>query len=149
MNDKSWIVNVQETEDGELFIQFTDEMLEGTGFKVGDTVEWIDNGNGSWSIKKKETQWVLVEAIGQFRHRYLVEVPHGKAEWAMDTVVMNEAKEFSQEYLGEVIVSHRVIEVDKALELCDNDNSYGKGWDTDSKMKNFFTFMSDYYDYED
>ena len=141
---KSWTVDVKTNEDGEHFIEFTDEMLEGTDLKVGDTVEWIDNKDGSFTLQKKETEWVLVETVSIFRHRYMVQVPKGKADWALDTVVCNQAKEFSQEHIDENIVSHRVMELDKALELCDNDNSYGKSWNVDTKMKTFFTSMEDY-----
>jgi hypothetical protein len=93
-----------------------------------------------------ETQWVLVEAVSTFRMRYMVEVPVGtddynndKSEWALDTVTMQEAKEFSQEYLGEQIVSHRVVTKEEALALCDTDNDYCTSWDKETKMKNFFT----------
>ena len=142
--NKSWTVDVKTNEDGERYIEFTDEMLEGSNLSVGDAVEWVDNQDGSFTLQKKETEWVLVEAISQYRMRYMVQVPKGKSDWALDTVVCNEAKEFSQEHLGETIVSHRVMELDKALELCDNDNSYGKGWDVDTKLKNFFTFVEDH-----
>jgi hypothetical protein len=144
--NKSWTVDVKTNEDGERYIEFTDEMLEGSNLSVGDAVEWVDNQDGSFTLQKKETEWVLVEAISQYRMRYMVQVPKGKSEWALDTVVCNEAKEFSQEHLGETIFSHRVMNLDKALELCDNDNSYGKGWDTDTKLKNFFTFVEEDYD---
>jgi hypothetical protein len=52
---------------------------------------------------------------------------------------MEEAKEFSQEHLGEQIVSHRVVTKKEALALCDQDNDYAKSWDKETKMKNFFT----------
>jgi hypothetical protein len=91
-------------------------------------------------LKKKEpTEWVLVECVSTFRERYMVEVPKGKAEWALDTVTMNEAKEFSQEHIGEQIVSHRVVSKEEALTLCDKDNDYGSSWDEELKVKNFFT----------
>ena len=93
-----------------------------------------------------ETQWVLVECVNTFRQRYMVEVPvgiddHGndKAEWALDTVTMQEAEEFSQEYLGETIVSHRVVTKEEALAICDKDNDYTKSWDEEHKLKTFFT----------
>jgi hypothetical protein len=80
----------------------------------------------------------------------MVEVPVGtddygndKTLWALDTVTMQEAKEFSQEYLGEHIVSHRVVTYDEALALCDKDNDYTISWDTDTKVKNFFTTLAD------
>jgi hypothetical protein len=93
-----------------------------------------------------ETQWVLVECVNTFRQRYMVEVPVGtddygndKSEWALDTVTMNEANEFSQQYLGETIVSHRIVSKEEALTLCDTDNDYTKSWDDEHKMKTFFT----------
>jgi hypothetical protein len=121
--------------------------MQQAGWKEGDTLDWIDNKDGSWTLKKKEpTQFVLVECISTFRHRYMVEVPVGidqygkdKSEWALDTVAMEDAKEFSQEHIGEQIVSHRIVTKEEALKLCDKDNEYGKDWDEETKMKNFFT----------
>jgi len=85
-----------------------------------------------------------------FRERYMIEVPVGidmygkdKAEWALDTVTMEEAKEFSQEHLGETIMSHRVVTKEEALALCDKDNDYSKVWNDELKMKNFFTTMAE------
>ena len=99
---------------------------------------------------KEETQLVLVECVSTFRQRYMVEVPVGtddygndKTLWALDTVTMQEAKEFSQEFLGEQIVSHRVVTYDEALSLCDKDNDYTVSWDTETKVKNFFTTLAD------
>ena len=91
-------------------------------------------------VPGEQTEWVLVDCISQFRMRYMVQVPVGKSEWALDTVVMNEAKEFSQEHLGETIVSHRVISQTDALALCDVDNDYCSKWSDDKKMEVFFTF---------
>jgi len=55
-------------------------------------------------------KYVLVEAVQQFRQRYVVELGEDDpAEWALDSVTMNEVKELSSESLGEVIVSHRVL----------------------------------------
>jgi hypothetical protein len=82
---------------------------------------------------------VMVEAVSTFRMRYMVEVPKGKAEWALDTVTMQEAQEFSQEHLGEQIVSHRVVSKEEALALCDADNDYCKTWNDEQKVKAFFT----------
>jgi hypothetical protein len=116
--------------------------MEETGWKTGDTLDWKDNGDGTFSMTKqetKETEWVLVETISQFRERYMVEVPKGKELWALDTVTLNQAQEFSQEHLGEVIVSHRVVSFDEALELCDKDNHYCSEWSDDKKVDAFFT----------
>jgi hypothetical protein len=69
----------------------------------------------------------------------MVEVPKGKELWALDTVTLNQAQEFSQEHLGEVIVSHRVVSFDEALKLCDKDNHYCSEWSDDKKVDAFFT----------
>jgi hypothetical protein len=94
----------------------------------------------------KKTQLVLVETVSMFRMRYVVEVPVGtddynndKSLWALDTVTMNEAQEFSQEHLDETIVSHRVVSKKEALALCDIDNEYTKSWSKDKKIETFFT----------
>ena len=134
---------VTDPETGDLILPLNDEIFSETGWEIGDTLEWIDQEDGSWVLRKKEMaqekEWVLVECISTFRERYMVEVPKGKADWALDTVTMNEAKEFSQKHLGETIVSHRVISEEDALELCDNENEYCKPWNNEHKMKAFFT----------
>jgi bifunctional DNA-binding transcriptional regulator/antitoxin component of YhaV-PrlF toxin-antitoxin module len=146
--DKSWTLEVKEDpENGDSILEFPDDLMEAAGWKEGDTLEWIDNKDGTWTMKKREpTQWVMVEAVTTFRHRYMVEVPVGvdqygkdKSEWALDTVTMQEAKEFSQEYIGEQIISHRTLSKDEALKICDRDNDYASSWDEETKMKNFFT----------
>ena len=49
---KSWIVDVQEDDEG-YFIQFTDEMLEKTGWKIGDTLLWEPKPGNAWTLRKK------------------------------------------------------------------------------------------------
>jgi hypothetical protein len=152
MANKSWTINLEEDpETGDLILPLNDDILEETGWQTGDSIEWIDNKDGSWTMKKIETQWVLVEAISTFRERYMVEVPVGvdrygkdKADWALDTVTLSEAKEFSQEHLGETIVSHRVVTKEEALALCDKDNDYCKSWDEQQKINAFFTTMAEH-----
>ena len=139
----SYLVTLEtDSETGDLILPLPEKLMKETGWKTGDTLDWKDNGDGTFSMTKQkteETEWVLVEAISQFRERYMVEVPKGKAAWALDTVTLNEAQEFSQEHLGEVIVSHRVVSFDEALKLCDKDNHYCKDWNTDKKVDAFFT----------
>jgi hypothetical protein len=139
MSDKSWILDVQENEDGEKFIELNEDILEQSGFKIGDELQWTDRGDGSWSLKKKEKAWVLVESTHTFRMRHMVEVPVDHPEYALDTVTMNDAKEFSQEFIGQQIMSHRIVTEKEALELCDIDNSYCKNWDNEKKIETFFT----------
>jgi hypothetical protein len=89
------------------------------------------------------SKWVLVDAVSMFRMRYMVEVPEDHPEYALDTVTMHEAKEFSQEHLDEIITSHRVVTLDEALQICDQDNSYLKTWSKQDKIDNLFTSMED------
>lgn len=92
--------------------------------------------------------WVMVECVSMFRMRYMVEAPADHPEYALDTVVMKEAKEFSQEHLDETIVSHRVVTEDEAIAICDVDNDYvngkhGNPWTRAQKIKAFFTKEGD------
>jgi hypothetical protein len=145
--NKTWTVELEEDpETGDLILPLNDEILEGTGLEIGDTVEWNDLGNGSWCMtkKEKETKYTLVECVSTFRMRYVVEVPVGTDDWAGDTVVMNEAKEFSQEHIGEQIISQRDISYKELIELCDIDNHYCKSWSDEQKIDAFVTQRKDY-----
>ena len=152
MANKTWTISLEEDpETGDLILPLNDDILEQTGWKTGDSIDWIDNKDGSWTMKKIETQWVLVETVSMFRERYMVEVPVGvdrygkdKAEWALDTVTLEEAKEFSQEHLGETIVSHRVVTKEDALAMCDKDNDYARVWNDELKIQTFFTSMAEH-----
>jgi adenosyl cobinamide kinase/adenosyl cobinamide phosphate guanylyltransferase len=140
LNMKSAIVTViTDPETGELILPLDNEIFDETGWEIGDTLEWIDQKDGSWLLRKQEKEWVLVECVSTFRQRYMVQVPKGKKEWAMDTVVMHEAKEFSQEHLGEQIVNHRVVSEEDALKMCDEDNDYARAWNDEHKINTFFT----------
>jgi hypothetical protein len=52
----SWTITVQDAEDGsgDVILPLPDDLLESAGWKEGDTLEWIDNKNGSWTLKKVE-----------------------------------------------------------------------------------------------
>ena len=154
MSKTNWTLDVKYDEkSGDTFIELPDDLMLEAGWNLGDDLEWIDNKDGSWTMKKikknNDMEWVLVEAVQQFRTRYMCEVPKGKAKWALDTVTMKEAKEFSQEDLTETIISHRVVSLSEALDLCDEDNEYSKTWNTESKMKAFFTKHGEKVDYDD
>ena len=108
------------------------------GFENGSRIYRTEVG-----LVQVKTEWVLVECIQSYRMRYMVEVPEGKSEYALDTVSMREAKEFSQEDIGETIVSHRVVTESEALKMCDEDNDYCKSWSEELKVKSFFTKEGD------
>jgi hypothetical protein len=145
---KSWTIEIQEDpETGDSIIEFPPDLMTEAGWKEGDVLDWGDNKDGSYTLTKKiETQWVLVECVSTFHNRYMVEVPLGtdqygkdKSEWALDTVTMQEAQEFSQEHIGEQIISHRVVSKEEALVLCDRDNDYTTSWTEEKKVEVFFT----------
>jgi len=52
----SWIVTLEEADDGsgDLILPLPPEVLELQVWQEGDTLEWIDNEDGSWSIQKVE-----------------------------------------------------------------------------------------------
>ena len=145
---KSWIIDLQDDPvTGDRILEFPPDLLKEAGWQVGDTLEFVEDKNGSWSITKKEqeTEWVLVEALSQFKVSYMIEVPKGKSKWALDTVTMEEAVEFSQEHLKptDIILNHRVMSKEEALKLCDERNEYSKDWREETKIKNFFTSMKE------
>jgi hypothetical protein len=49
-----WTITVEEADDGsgDLVLPFPDDFLEQQGWKEGDTLEWTDNQDGSWTIQK-------------------------------------------------------------------------------------------------
>jgi bifunctional DNA-binding transcriptional regulator/antitoxin component of YhaV-PrlF toxin-antitoxin module len=50
---KSWTITTEEDPDtGEIILPLPTELLELQGWGEGDTLEWIENDDGSWIIKK-------------------------------------------------------------------------------------------------
>jgi bifunctional ADP-heptose synthase (sugar kinase/adenylyltransferase) len=88
-----------------------------------------------------DTELVLVETVFQHRMRYIVEVPMGKKDRALDTVVCQEATEFSQHFSDETIISHRVVSKEEVLLLCDEDNEYTKDWTDKDKLETHVTWI--------
>ena len=141
--DTTWTLRLQEDpETCESIVEFPPELLESMGWKEGDTFVWEIGEEGEIILSKTdETEWVLVETLSQFKTSYLVEVPKGKTEYALDTVTMEDAKEFSSEHLRptDIVINHRIVTKEEALALCDERNPYGASWDEETKFKNFFT----------
>ena len=46
----------EDPETGDLILPFTDEILQEAGWQEGDTLEWTDLKNGSWSLAKKQDE---------------------------------------------------------------------------------------------
>jgi hypothetical protein len=51
-----WTVTAKEADDGsgDIVLPLPQDMLDQVGWTEGDTLEWIDNKDGSWSIQKVE-----------------------------------------------------------------------------------------------
>jgi len=55
MSRTNWTLEVQEDpETGDKILEFPDDLMESAGWKEGDVLEWIDNKNGSWTLRKKD-----------------------------------------------------------------------------------------------
>lgn len=46
----------EDPETGDLILPFTDEIMQEAGWTEGDTLEWTDLKNGSWSLAKKQDE---------------------------------------------------------------------------------------------
>lgn len=141
---------VEANENGEAIVQLPDQLLIDLGWTGGDTLEWTTHDDGTVTLSRKEVakdnsdkEWVLVECISTFRQRYLVQVPQGKEEYALDTVTLEKAKEFSQLHLGETIVSHRVLSEDEAIAQAYEDNEYLNSWTEEQIKQNLFTYADE------
>lgn len=50
---KSWTITLEDDPaTGDLILPFPDDLLEAAGWREGDTLKWIDNENGSWTLRK-------------------------------------------------------------------------------------------------
>jgi hypothetical protein len=52
----SWTVAVEEAEDGsgDLVLPLPQDFLDQQGWREGDTLDWKENDNGSWTLSKVE-----------------------------------------------------------------------------------------------
>lgn len=93
----------------------------------------------------KDSDYVLVTTVSQFRMRYVMHKDDLQAmntqnivkpiEWAQDTVTMQECEEFSQEHLGEIIISTDMMTEETVLDLFNRENSYLSSWSDEYKLK--------------
>ena len=98
------------------------------------------------------SKYVMVDTISQFRMRYVVEVPddcenpsEGKypctpEQYASDSVVCEDTREFSQEHIGETIVSTREVTLEEAIAQWRKDNGAAFDvWEDELVVKNSIT----------
>lgn len=49
----TWIITLEEDpETKDLILPLPDDLMKDAGWVEGDTLEWIDNKNGTWSMRK-------------------------------------------------------------------------------------------------
>lgn len=49
-----WTVDpIVDQETGDYILKLPEEVLEATGWQIDDILEWIDNEDGSWTLRKK------------------------------------------------------------------------------------------------
>jgi len=96
--------------------------------------------------KIMDKKYVMVDAISQFRMRYVVEIPEKLVsnctpkEYAEDTVTVDEAVEFSQKHLDETILSSREMTQEQVIDQCRQDNpEIGENWSDRDIVENFIT----------
>jgi hypothetical protein len=52
---KSWIIELErDSKTGDVILPLSDAQLKELGWEIGDTLEWIDNKNGTWTIQLKK-----------------------------------------------------------------------------------------------
>lgn len=87
---------------------------------------------------------IMVDCISTYRMRYCVELNDDDLDvWACDTVAMNGAKEFSQENLGEMIVSYRKVGEEEAYSMFREDVDYLKDIDEERIREIAITQLKD------
>jgi hypothetical protein len=53
---KTWTITTEEDPDtGEVVLPLPPELMKLQGWQDGDTLEWIENDDGSWTIRKVTT----------------------------------------------------------------------------------------------
>ena len=57
---KKWQLPVEMHPSGEYFVIFPDDLLDAANLKEGDEIKWVDNGDGSYTIRK-ETEEIKME----------------------------------------------------------------------------------------
>ena len=102
------------------------------------------NDKNSKKSKKNgssDKKYVVVDCVSSFHMRYVVELNKDDPEhFALDTVVMSEAVEFSQKHLDETVVTHRTLEnVKDVIKLARKDHNDPVMWTDEWIEKSLIT----------
>lgn len=53
----TWVIEVQEdSETKELFLQLPLEAIDQVGWAENDVIEWMENDDGTWTLRKVESE---------------------------------------------------------------------------------------------
>lgn len=50
---------------GDLILPIDDDILQECGWTIGDTIQWTDNGDGSWTLKKEACPQTMTYSTGE------------------------------------------------------------------------------------
>lgn len=50
---QTWTITVEEDSEG-CFLSLPDDLLKSQGWQEGDTINWIDDKNGAWILRKSD-----------------------------------------------------------------------------------------------
>ena len=64
-------IEIKERSDGELFFEIPPSLLEDLGWEEGDDVKFIDNKNGSFTIKKVKYETIELDFDKEELLRYM------------------------------------------------------------------------------
>jgi bifunctional DNA-binding transcriptional regulator/antitoxin component of YhaV-PrlF toxin-antitoxin module len=54
---------IEQDPSGEMYFRIPDEMWDELGWKIGDTISWTDNGNGSYTLRKQDASSTLHNGV--------------------------------------------------------------------------------------
>lgn len=82
-------------------------------------------------MEDKSKQYVMITCVSQYRMRYAIpvdelqecnpDVPVDPITWGKDSVTCENVEEFSQEWLGEVIIDAVTMSEDEMVDLYDSE----------------------------
>ena len=97
--------------------------------------------NNILSSPKKKTEPVekrlyIIDVLSSHRVRYVVECTEGELDNIVSFNNTDDLIEFSQEHLGDNLVSyHPIKNKDQYLKIFDENNDYLKEWDVEQKFR--------------
>jgi bifunctional DNA-binding transcriptional regulator/antitoxin component of YhaV-PrlF toxin-antitoxin module len=50
----NYLATIDEDEEGNFYLVFPPEVLDEVNWKIGDTLIWTDNSDGTWTISKSD-----------------------------------------------------------------------------------------------